>query len=236
MAEKLDRRGGVESMPSVGRDLTLPPPSPGQSLNLADRQMALLEVFGRKSEALGRMYVGALQAWRDRANPDRLALAAHGFREVMMKLPEYFAVPMPSVDARLGDKVDVLRQHWNKLPKTRLPGEPLPPKLISRLESFFVWLEDSRPRFKERAAGIVRGLDPAGRALPPPIEAIRVDEWNMFRTFFVRAAHHEQQCPDAEFDLWIEQFETFILNLAKPRTFENADLLDALIQEGEGGG
>ena len=42
------------------------------------------------------MYLGALMVFDQGGNPDRLALAAHSFRELMEKLPRYIDVPAES--------------------------------------------------------------------------------------------------------------------------------------------
>ncbi len=70
-------------------------------LVLNGRQRAVEAALARKSAELVTFYVGALSAVAYEANPDRLAQAAHGMRELMEKFPKYVDVAIP-----------VLGQNW----------------------------------------------------------------------------------------------------------------------------
>ena len=52
-------------------------------LELSGQQRALYEALSGKDERLAGMYLGSLLVLRQIENPDLLALAAHGLRELM---------------------------------------------------------------------------------------------------------------------------------------------------------
>jgi hypothetical protein len=62
-------------------------------LVLSGQQQTLLIALNEKDPKAAKMYLGALHVFQQRANPDRLALAAHGLRELMEKLPKYVDIP-----------------------------------------------------------------------------------------------------------------------------------------------
>jgi len=199
---------------------------------LADHQRALLAVLRERDPAPASRYLGALQVLDDSTNPDRLALAAHGIRELMQELPRYFNLPIPIRD-RMGDKVRDLRQAWAAAQDNVSATAPLPGTVWKKLESLMAWLDVERPTWKQKTARMLRELDPAGRRLPPPVEKLRVEEWLECHKFFVEAAHH-RGCTSDDLENRLDRVERFMLDLIRPRTFENADAIDALIQEGEG--
>lgn len=64
-----------------GEKQTVPIPEP---LHLRDaRENVLTKCLAEKSRLLHQIYVGALKVLRQFDNPDRLSLAANGFRELM---------------------------------------------------------------------------------------------------------------------------------------------------------
>src|ERR1035437_3909567 len=80
---------------------------------LEERQLALLRVLIEKSEALARMYVGALRARTDDGNPEYLSQACHSIRELIDNLPKYFAVPVQPTGS-LKVEVNTLRDAWQR--------------------------------------------------------------------------------------------------------------------------
>lgn len=74
-------------------------------LILNGRQRAVEAALGRKSAELVAYCLGALGVIGHEANPDRLAHAAHGLRELMEKFPKYVDVAVPAHTERLGAKV-----------------------------------------------------------------------------------------------------------------------------------
>lgn len=202
---------------------------------LVRRQQTLVSVLDDRNPDATAIYVGALRVLADSSNPDRLALGAHAIRELMNLIPRYFELPIEEKDDSLGNKVHALSDAWRQeQSRSRPPGDPFSAKFVGQLAAFFAWHVRHHPKQREFAATLLAYLDPSKRALPPPIEELRVAEWRAMRDFFVGAAHHKA-CEQAELETWLESLETFLLNLVKPRFFENADELDALIAEAENG-
>lgn len=73
-------------------------------------QQSLYEALIAKSSELGSIYIGALMTLERRDNPDRLAQAAHGLRELMEKLPKYLDLPIQNRSPSLKEKVRDLSQ------------------------------------------------------------------------------------------------------------------------------
>jgi hypothetical protein len=56
-------------------------------IELGNRKI-LLEKLIRVDPLLGRIYLGGLMVWEDKGNPDRIALSAHSFRELIIHLSD----------------------------------------------------------------------------------------------------------------------------------------------------
>src|SRR5437899_2193313 len=102
--------------------------SRGLELRLTDQQLFLQRVLAERDITAEALYVGALRVLADEENPDRLALAAHGLRELIGGLPRYFNLPV-LVRVRMGDKVNALHAAWKKERPTLVADQPLPPAL-----------------------------------------------------------------------------------------------------------
>ncbi len=90
---------------------------------LSGQQKVLYEVIAIRSVALAQIYLGVIQVAQDENNPDRVALAAHGVREMMDHLPQYFNLAAKFSDERLGNKVNDLLAVWNNaVAKSSLPN------------------------------------------------------------------------------------------------------------------
>jgi len=68
---------------------------------------------------------------------------------------------------------------------------------------------------------------------PEMIADLRVSEWGVYRTFFVRACHHGAVTVE-EFDGMLEPFEDFLIDRLGLRAFRNQAALEKLIGEAEG--
>jgi hypothetical protein len=199
------------------------------------RQRLLLRVLIEKDAAVANMYHGAIMARHSEGNPDHISQACHSMRELIDNVPKYFAIPVEPA-GRLRDQVDALQARWVREPRVRNSSDaPLSATFIAKLVAFFQWVDEHLPKRIEAARTTIRGMDVSGRQLPATIEQMRAEEWMKIRDFFVAGTHHGT-CSTGEFDAWLEVFEDFILSFTKPRTFETAAQIDALIAEGESGG
>lgn len=203
-------------------------------LRLGQQQQRLVEILAEQDSAASSIYIGALSVFADSTNPDRLALAAHGLRELINLMPRYFDALPVEQPGRLGDKVRALHDAWKaEARRASSLDAPPTPKFTKKLRDFFEWWENHQPSQNDATAYLLRVLDPSSRPLPSPIQDLRVAEWRTIRDYFVRRAHHDETTED-EFNDWLNAFERFVLQLVRPRTFENMDRLDMLIAEGEG--
>jgi hypothetical protein len=230
--------GDDEALVAPSADLTdEAPPAwhvPAEPL-LEGRHRTLFEVLIAKEDSLAKMYVGALMARDATTNPDYLSQAGNSVRELIDTLPEFFTVTQRP-PGRLNDKVNVLRDRWRNERRVRNGDDsPLSPRFLRELDAFFEWNDRSFPGRKEFARSTIRELDASGRRLPGSIENLRAEQWMMIRDFFTSSTHHAS-CSQDEFDQWLEFFEGFVLDLVRPRTFENADRIDELVRRIESDG
>ena len=85
----MEERGTFAEVSPDGEHVPAPPAHP----ILSGRQLAILSALARRDGDLAKMYEGGLAVLADRSNPDRLALSAHAFRELMEKLAKVLDVP-----------------------------------------------------------------------------------------------------------------------------------------------
>ena len=85
-------------------------------LTLSGQQQALYAALIEKERRLAFMYYGALVVFGHNDNPDRLALAAHGLRELMEKLPRYLDLPTEQQPKTI-EKMWTLHKKWDRTVK-----------------------------------------------------------------------------------------------------------------------
>jgi len=221
-----------ESGPSTERD----------DLRFSELQEALKRALAREGEALVTIYVGALYVLQQVANPDRLALASHNFRELLDKILRVRA-DVRETTVSLKPKVMNLRQDWDSAGKATscLKGEDswtgdIDEHLggfLRKVRHFFKWFDQHYPTQRQEIADGLQGFDRIGLPLPSVLEELNVDYWEKIRTFFVRVAHHGRTVDDQEFARWQYACERFLVERLQPPTFQHHAELDSLIQEAE---
>lgn len=213
------------------------------NIQLSGQQSALYRALLEKDQKLANMYMGTLVVLNHNENPDHLALAAHGARELIEKLPSFLNVPIKAQNESLKSEVNNLDNIWqNTLQKSQSynnqtwEGEidrPLD-NLLKKLHLFFEWFANHYPRRKAEVAETLRGLDISGQTLPIPLEELNIKTWFSIRNFFQSVAHHRKHtATDDEFGQWLEALERFLLDRLLPRTFTDFDKIDEIIREGE---
>ena len=152
---------------------------------LSGQQRALYKALSEKEQSLADMYLGSLMTLQQTGNPDLLALAAHGLRELMEKLPRYLDAPVDTNSPSLKGKVQELAQSWsNTLGRSQCYSDPNwsgnidRPLLIflRKAYQFFEWFKAERPTRRQQTANALRELDQLGQSLPAPIEGLRIKE------------------------------------------------------------
>jgi hypothetical protein len=188
------------------------------------------------------MYVGAVVVLQQRENPDRIALAAHGFREMIDHLPTAVGLRVRALNERMGDRLQPVENAWVKACDASSAfqggawsgGIDVPlRKLLDALSSFFAWKASHRPRRLSELGQAIRRLDVSGRPLPNSLESEVVRQWSDMRDRFVRVCHHDVSMSEAEFQQMVTELEAFVRDLVKPTTFEGFDEIDAIVEEGE---
>lgn len=212
----------------------------GPAAEISGRQLTLFHALEKRQPRLAQMYFGALSVLNDGTNPDSIALAAHGLRELMEKIPQTIDVPVKAQNERMGAKVDKLRQLWETTVNKsschaggEWRGEIDPPLrgLLNELSRFFYWHATHHPEMREEIRLVLRRLDAPGRVLPSQIEDENISAWREMRDFFVNTSHHRLRPERQEFLQRLDELELFLLDRFHPRTFEDFEKIDALLRE-----
>ena len=103
------------------------------------------------------------------------------------------------------------------------------------IDAAIEWRRVNRPKREETSRATIRALDISKRALPTWIEDTHVKAWNDLRDYFVRVCHHGRETDIAEFEAAVYEFERFVLDRMKPRTYREHVSLEQLIAEAESG-
>ncbi len=207
---------------------------PSAPLVLSPGARALFEALAEVNQALADMYLGALDIAARTGNPDRLALAAHGIRELIEKLPRYRDVPVDSKPPGPSERARRLVETWTRVREKLFDGDSLSKaghKLIAAVAEFCEGVLADLPTRKEQAAAAVRGLDLNPIKLPPQIESLHAEEWREIERFFLGVSHHTHVCTDGEFAEHVAALERFLLNRLRPRTFDDFAVIDELLAE-----
>ncbi|MCL5045047.1 MAG: hypothetical protein M1336_07155 [Deltaproteobacteria bacterium] len=210
-----------------------------RSLELSPAQKRLRQALHEKDPSIALWYEGALWTLSDGQPPDRMAQAAHGFREVMEKLPRRVDLPQEeehvsaSGGQNLKGKVQGLSQAYARLKRIKGDGRLLKrawDKFVEELEAFFQWFTSQRPSRREAARRAFRNLDPHPLSLPEALEDRNLNEWAEMHEFFELTSHHTLSPSSDKFAHWQRVLETFLLERLVPRTFEDEQAIDSLVQ------
>lgn len=208
-------------------------------------QQTLYEALVTRSPELGRIYFGALLTLRQTDNPDRLAQAAHGLRELMEKLPKYLNLPIENKPLSLKEKVRRLAERRDRAIKSsssrdgsvwRGEIDDHLQRFLTETDEFFLWFESEHPTRRRRTVKMLRGLDPAALPLPEPLEEPNIKLWNKCNDHFQGVSHHTIAGVEEDFQSHISDLESFLLDRLAPQTSEDFAMIDELIREGEEGG
>jgi hypothetical protein len=210
---------------------------------LSGRQRDLAEALSKKDPRLAAMYLGALTVVEGSGNPDALAQACHSLRELMEKVPTWYAsVPAPEQLPRMGDKVSALEGRWERMRQNTVClndgnwGGEIDGHLgawLQDAEEFFAWRQADRPEHNKRTAEMFRKLDPMGLPLPTAIGDRRLQEWGACRQYFVDVSHHRSAVAPEEVTRRVSVMEDILLDLIRPTTFKKHADIDAIVEMGE---
>ncbi len=210
-------------------------------------QRRLHEALLARDRELADMYVGALvvlgAGGEGGGSPDSFAQAAHSVRELMRLLPRRIRkVPMQAGGERMGDRVGNLRTEWDKAmaqSACHRDGKwsgaidmPLS-RFLTKAGAFFQWLKQERPSHRDAVGEMLRKLDPSGVQVPRSLEEEVLRTWRDLYGFFNRVAKHDVRPPADKFEEELGRLEGTLLKVLRPRTFEDFDEIDRIVEEGE---
>ncbi len=112
------------------------------------------------------MYLGAILVFGQRGNPDAIALAAHGLRELMEKLARHLNVPMAQtsgVTAKVFEMSAKYRAIQEAHPDRK---EDLRIDFHECAEALAVWFPENHTPRSRWGAEVFDRLDPRGLKLP----------------------------------------------------------------------
>lgn len=221
-----------------------PPPAPESipAPEFAGRQRTLYEALSRRSVRLANVYLGAIRVLEQSDNPDRLALCAHGLRELIEKLHWILDLPVAVRATNLRNEVRRLEERWDQFSGRH--GIVVPDTydeaytsdlsaILAGLSEFFRTAAMIAPRRRDELRRVLRGLDVAGGPLAPPIEEALIDRLQGYYGYFAGVAHHTHEAPDGAFREQLLAFEVFLMERLAPRTYEEFDEIDQIIEQGD---
>lgn len=210
---------------------------------LTGRQRVLYVELQKREGVLADMYNGARLVLEQEQNPDRLALAAHGFRELMEKLSRHLSVAPKRPSLSPAGMLRELSERWNRARKSTCysadsgwagPIDDHLRKFLSKVASLLEQFDQAIPTRKTRVAEVVGSLDPSDAPLPRRIGDLRVEEWDRCDSYFQSVSHHNaKDLTEAEFLRYVDVLETFLVDRLRPRTFDHQDEIDTIIREGK---
>lgn len=202
--------------------------------HLSGSQLTLYQLLAAKDQGLGDKYSGALLVL-SYSHPERVPQAAYSMRELMDRLPEHVGVPI-SKPPDLGSQVRGLLDSWESVKGDTDDGVRELTRRLRRflrsLGAFFDRFQHRFPRVQDRAARLMRGLDPAGQPLPGPLEQSLVKRWMELSNAFNAILHGSVVEATIVAGLIVE-VEDVLLNFLSPNAVEHRVLLEELVQEGE---
>ena len=136
---------------------------------LSGRLEELHRALRRHGPHLGPIYAGGLRVLEDDSNPDRLAQSAHSMRELMEKFTELFASSTGGTGLKAKVReVEIMFLRWRQRmshhsdASRRDKIDPLPRKLLDKLDEFFQWFAEDHPRRRELFERTMSALDRSG--------------------------------------------------------------------------
>ncbi len=213
-------------------------------LVLAGQHLAVYRALVEKDGRLAGWYLGARKTLADATNPERFPQSAHSVRELMNDLHSIADLPVKAGTGILRNEFAVMTERWQRAQRTsgcyvdsRWEGEidSSARRGFEAVEAIIEWDANNRPKRVDLQRLTIRSLDVSGRNLPAFIEDAFIRMWDEWRTFFIKVCHHGHETTEEEFSAVLEEFERFILDRLKPRTFTEQATLDELIAEAEHG-
>ena len=221
--------------PTVASD-SQPLKQPLTSILSGPRQ-ALLDALYQSDPKTADFYRGALFAFVDQQNPERLIQAAHSIRELLEKAP-MLAGGLTAPSQRLNDKLATLRAKFQKLvPHLSEDGTWTPNSekkvamVLAELRSVVQWMDADFKQRREQARILLRALTGPGILPPSDIEDAEVQEFMDIKQYFTELSHHRFAVTDADFLQKLTKVETILLRKLRPEPAADFAAIDALLRD-----
>jgi len=209
---------------------------------LSDRQLDVwraLRLKAKQGYPFHDWYRGAIWALRstNEENPDRLAQAANGLRELLEKLPKALGTEI------VGPAGHVL-QHKRETAgaaltraKEQFPDGWLGQTITEDVAGVLVQFEEyvllcARPNRTQRTASGLQKLDPMSDALPERLRRARLERYRDLSKQFESITHHQPPGSEEEFRKYVAELEELLLDLMAPITADDQNRLLELISKG----
>lgn len=208
----------------------VPPEPPQAPFSLAPRQESLREALAAHSAEAARLYVGGLRVLADEANPCSVRLASTAMRELIDEL----AVARGVVDLRGGsvkNRIHNLRERVNGLGALLRVQNPSPEhvtKLLDHLDEFFSREEEVNPSRRKKARLVIAAINVGGDS-PELVVVPQADRLLKISADFGAMLHGGSR---ASFEDVLAEFESLMLDLLTPETFEDYAAIDELVSKG----
>jgi hypothetical protein len=178
------------------------------------------------------MYVGAVLVLKQDRNPDAAALAAHGLRELMEKLPRYLNVPHAATSGAYA-RLHELSERWRTFQAAQ-EGQRLKRRqdFDACAEALAEWFPERHTPRKQWGGRVIDRLDPGQSPLPRVIKDRQVELWNECHSSFEDAAHHGNAGRE-DVERSLQRFEDFLHSWLNPQTVEDQRRIEDIIREGE---
>lgn len=207
-----------------------PAESPRESFSLTPRQESLREALAAQSAEAARLYLGGLRVLADEDNPCSLRLASTAMRELIDEL----AVARGVVDLRSGsvkNRINNLRERvkgLGALLRVSNPSAQHVAKLLDHLDAFFHREDQINPSRKQKARLVVAAIS-VGADSPDLVAGPQADRLLELSGAFGAMLHGSSR---SQFEQVLADFESLMLDLLTPETFEDYATIDELISKG----
>lgn len=206
------------------------PESPRKPFSLTPRQASLREALAAESPEAARMYVGGLMVLADESNPCSLRLASTAMRELIDEL----AAARGVAGVRGGtvkNRIHNLRESVNRLSgrlRVSKPEPELAARLLDHLDDFFRREDEISPSRRQKMRLVVTAIN-VGADAPDEVVRPQTERLLKLSAGFGAMLHGGSR---AGFEEVLADFESLMLDLLTPDTFEDYATIDELLSKG----
>ena len=187
---------------------------------------------------LGDWYLGAVYAFRNKYNPDRISQAAHSLRELLEKLPR--VVHSSDMYVSTFDFQGMRQRIYNRWINDRKRydriwmDKKIDVQLDKTLRKLDQYLEaNQKPTRREQIQSAIKQIDPMANMLSLEIQVEKLDQfyalWREIESF----AHHRSNPDEQRFIECFSAVERTILDLLAPVTAQNQQEIKAILKKSE---